>query len=773
MEVGCGARLLSSSNFTISLQNVHICLVYDCLYPYTVGGAERWYRALAERLAAEGYEVTYVTLRQWDEGDEPSIPGVRIVTAGRAPSSTSTAGGESGRRFASGSASCAISSAREGATTSSIRARRRSSPCSPRVSLGGAAATGSSSTGSRSGRSRTGGAISAGSKGTIAWAIQRLATRVGERAFCFSRLHERRLLAEGFRGPVEVIGVYTGPLDRPEPEPAEPIVVFAGRHIPEKGVLALPAALGSRAGDRARAACGDPRRRAVEGGGRAAGGGGRAERRRRGAGLRLGGPRSRLDPPQPVPRASVHARGLRPRRGRGGGPGSPERRRAEPRQRRARARRGRRQRRRRALDRAGRAGGGDPPRARGRACAARLDRRLVRAERAAALAGELARDGDATPTGGAESARRLQPPPPRAGRDRRRRGLRPAAAPGASRSGSRPRDDAVPRRGRRGARTGAKASTSSRFGSIPGAGSAACSRSRRSCRAPFETAAPDLLHNLFNTAPVLSAVPQVTTIHDVDLPALSGERDCWRRASRSSVPLAARRSTRILTDSEASKSDIVRFLGVPAESVDVAPLRPGNPEGRDRPAAGGDSATASRSATRRSCSASLARRPHKNVPRLVEAFAQVPDGVLVIPGYPTGDERELDERIEELELADRAPAPGLGRRGDARRPVPRSRLLRLPLARRGVRAAGARGDAPRRARRLLECDVASRGRGRGGALLRSARRRGDRRLDAADPRRPASLRTRLRAAGLERAKRFSWDETARRTLACYRKATGA
>ena len=35
------------------------------------------------------------------------------------------------------------------------------------------------------------------------------------------------------------------------------------------------------------------------------------------------------------------------------------------------------------------------------------------------------------------------------------------------------------------------------------------------------------------------------------------------------------------------------------------------------------------------------------------------------------------------------------------------------------------------------------------------------------------LAERLSAAGRERAKRFSWDETARRTLACYRKATGA
>ena len=47
---------------------MRICVVYDCLFPYTVGGAERWYRNLAERLAAEGHEVTYLTLRQWAAG---------------------------------------------------------------------------------------------------------------------------------------------------------------------------------------------------------------------------------------------------------------------------------------------------------------------------------------------------------------------------------------------------------------------------------------------------------------------------------------------------------------------------------------------------------------------------------------------------------------------------------------------------------------------------------------------------------------------------------
>ena len=53
---------------------MRVCLVYDCLFPWTVGGAERWYRNLAERLAADGHEVTYLTLLQWDAAEPPSIP---------------------------------------------------------------------------------------------------------------------------------------------------------------------------------------------------------------------------------------------------------------------------------------------------------------------------------------------------------------------------------------------------------------------------------------------------------------------------------------------------------------------------------------------------------------------------------------------------------------------------------------------------------------------------------------------------------------------------
>ncbi len=58
---------------------MRICIVYDCLFPYTVGGAERWYRNLAQRLAADGHDVTYLTLRQWEHGEDPGVPGVKVV----------------------------------------------------------------------------------------------------------------------------------------------------------------------------------------------------------------------------------------------------------------------------------------------------------------------------------------------------------------------------------------------------------------------------------------------------------------------------------------------------------------------------------------------------------------------------------------------------------------------------------------------------------------------------------------------------------------------
>jgi glycosyltransferase involved in cell wall biosynthesis len=80
--------------------------------------------------------------------------------------------------------------------------------------------------------------------GRLGWAVQRLCIRVPQRAFCFSQLNLERLKAEGLRAePERLPGLYAGPQPAGEPASAEPVVLFAGRHIPEKRVLALVPAL--------------------------------------------------------------------------------------------------------------------------------------------------------------------------------------------------------------------------------------------------------------------------------------------------------------------------------------------------------------------------------------------------------------------------------------------------------------------------------------------------------------------------------------------------
>lgn len=48
-----------------------VAIAYDCLYPVNTGGGERVYRRMAELFAESDCAVSYVTRRQWDDGAEP------------------------------------------------------------------------------------------------------------------------------------------------------------------------------------------------------------------------------------------------------------------------------------------------------------------------------------------------------------------------------------------------------------------------------------------------------------------------------------------------------------------------------------------------------------------------------------------------------------------------------------------------------------------------------------------------------------------------------
>ncbi len=220
---------------------MRICLVYDCLFPHTVGGAERWYRNLAERLATEGHEVTYLTLRQWDRGERAQIDErVRVICVGpRLELYT-----DDGRRRILPPLIFGL-----GVLWHLLRRGRRydvlhtaSFPYFSLLAAGALRGLGRyrlvvdwhevwSETYWREYLGRAG--------GTLGHLIQRTCARIPQRAFCFSKLHAARLAGEGLKGEVTVLeGEYAGSLDPPEILQADSTVVFAGRMIPEKRVPA-------------------------------------------------------------------------------------------------------------------------------------------------------------------------------------------------------------------------------------------------------------------------------------------------------------------------------------------------------------------------------------------------------------------------------------------------------------------------------------------------------------------------------------------------------
>jgi glycosyltransferase involved in cell wall biosynthesis len=229
---------------------MRICIVYDCLYPYTIGGGERWYRNLAERLAVEGHEVTYVTLRQWERGERLDLDErVRVVTAGPRMELYT----KSGRRRILPPLVFGL-----GVLAHLLRRGRRYDvvhACAfPYFSLLSAALL----------RQAMGYRLEVdwfevwsrhywldylgGLGGRVGALVQRLCARVPQRAFCFSELHAERLREEGLHGSVTVLrGMYS---ESAAPAASAkvaasgaPLVLFAGRLIAEKqatlGVAAI------------------------------------------------------------------------------------------------------------------------------------------------------------------------------------------------------------------------------------------------------------------------------------------------------------------------------------------------------------------------------------------------------------------------------------------------------------------------------------------------------------------------------------------------------
>ncbi len=69
---------------TVAPRRLRIAFVYDALYPYQKGGAERRFHELASRLA-QRHEVHAVSWRWWSGAADPSLDEVQLHGVGRAP----------------------------------------------------------------------------------------------------------------------------------------------------------------------------------------------------------------------------------------------------------------------------------------------------------------------------------------------------------------------------------------------------------------------------------------------------------------------------------------------------------------------------------------------------------------------------------------------------------------------------------------------------------------------------------------------------------------
>jgi glycosyltransferase involved in cell wall biosynthesis len=174
----------------------------------------------------------------------------------------------------------------------------------------------------------------------------------------------------------------------------------------------------------------------------------------------------------------------------------------------------------------------------------------------------------------------------------------------------------------------------------------------------------DVLLNVAMTAPLATRAANVVLLADVTWIVMDDLRDgggatvkLWRTV----IPPAARRADRVIALTGSGADDIVEHLRVARERIDVIGLGFGTtagvaptPEAQLRRMLGlGDGPVVLNVA---------AKKAHKNLIRLVEAMATVrerhPGALLVMPGAPTPYQDELVARAAALGIADAVVLPG-------------------------------------------------------------------------------------------------------------------
>ena len=281
----------------------------------------------------------------------------------------------------------------------------------------------------------------------------------------------------------------------------------------------------------------------------------------------------------------------------------------------------------------------------------------------------------------------------------------------------------------------------------------------------------DLVHGPVFIGPLLSPCPVVVTIHDLSFIHFS---NLFRPANRLYLTvltrLSARRARRLIAVSAHTAAESARLLGVPPERIDV--VHHGvDPSFHPLPA---DEVTTFR--RRQGLPARFVLfvgtlEPRKNLVRLVEAFARIRDGrvVLVLAGGRGWLYDELFARVEALGLSDEVIFPGYVMNEELTLWYNAATVLAYPSVYEGfglpVLEAQACGTP------VLTSNLSSLPEATGDAAVMvdpydvEALAEGLNRLLTDE-----LLRRELHERGLAHAGRFTWSRTAQETAGVYRRA---